>query len=347
MIFAPVRFAANVYSRPGYHYRPTTVISLSVFIDHLFLRPRHRHYYFGDYYANEYRRSGYFSSHSYHSGGHGYDPIFAHERWVHRQDNRWERRIEENDTFFREHKEERPPHTLAALQKFNAQPDNRRRVKAGFARPLSDLVTSKESAIRFKAVNEDERRKFVQLGREIRDFSDQQRNLGKKTANDADTKKPGKGEPTRVKFQRSPIFSKASEQPANEDTPPKRPEVRLPDAQSEHKPGPERRPGDKPKRDSDQQPEDQPGRKPKLDPQDQPKLKPKIEPRAEPRREPKAEPKREPKAEPKRELKAEPKRELKAKPKREPKAEPPKEQSSPNKGPDKPADKDNEKPRRP
>ncbi len=38
VLFAPVQFNASVYSRPGFSYSPTTVIDLSVFTNHLFLR---------------------------------------------------------------------------------------------------------------------------------------------------------------------------------------------------------------------------------------------------------------------------------------------------------------------
>lgn len=40
MVFAPVRFSGSYYSRPDYYYRPTTVISITALLDHLFLRPR-------------------------------------------------------------------------------------------------------------------------------------------------------------------------------------------------------------------------------------------------------------------------------------------------------------------
>jgi hypothetical protein len=54
VLFAPVHFGRDVYSQPGYYYTPTTVISLSVFLNHLFLRPSYGHYYFGDYYGLNY-----------------------------------------------------------------------------------------------------------------------------------------------------------------------------------------------------------------------------------------------------------------------------------------------------
>ena len=58
VLFAPVYFNASVYSRRGFSYSPSTVIDLVVFASHLFLRPQYQHYYFGDYYAANYRTRG-------------------------------------------------------------------------------------------------------------------------------------------------------------------------------------------------------------------------------------------------------------------------------------------------
>ena len=65
VLFAPVYFDAGVYARRGFSYSPTTVIDLGVFANHLFLRPQYQHYYFGDYYAANYRGAGFYPSYSY------------------------------------------------------------------------------------------------------------------------------------------------------------------------------------------------------------------------------------------------------------------------------------------
>ncbi len=346
MIFAPMRFTPAYYARPGYHYRPVTVININVFTDHLFLRPSCRHYYFGDYYAPECRRSGYYSSHSYYSGGHGYDPIYAHARWSHRHDDRWERRVEENYSFYREHKEERPPHTLVAFEKFNAKPDKNRRVDTAFVTPIGRLTSSKDSAIKYKPVNDDERTKFAQRGREIRDFGEQRKLVGTKPANVPDIGKPGKGEsektePVRVKILRSPAVATMPEQGTKDASPPKRREFVMPDDKSGDKLDPKMRPGGKPKATVVTEPPDQPGRKkevepseppkdgtkvdprrmPKVEPKEVPKIEPK-EPKVDPRPMPKTEPKEVPKIDPRRMPKTEPKTEPKADPRRVPKIEP-------------------------
>jgi hypothetical protein len=62
VVFAPVRFQRDYISRPHYTYSPVTVISLAVFTNHLFVRPSHNHYYFGDYYEPRYRERNYYAA---------------------------------------------------------------------------------------------------------------------------------------------------------------------------------------------------------------------------------------------------------------------------------------------
>ena len=114
VLFAPVYFDAGVYTQPGFSYSPATVIDLGVFANNLFLRPQYQHYYFGDYYAANYQAAGFYPSYSYNSGRYGYDPIFAHERWEHRQDGQWEHRVAADFQNRRDHEDARPPRTWAA-----------------------------------------------------------------------------------------------------------------------------------------------------------------------------------------------------------------------------------------
>ena len=100
-------------ARPGFSYSPTTVIDLGVFANHLFLRPQYQHYYFGDYYAANYQAAGFYPSYSYNSGRFGYDPIYAYERWQHRQDRGWEHRQQADFQNRRDHENLRPPRTWA------------------------------------------------------------------------------------------------------------------------------------------------------------------------------------------------------------------------------------------
>jgi hypothetical protein len=108
MLFATVYFHSSVYARHSYHYTPSLVISFGAFNDHLFLRPRYCHYYFGDYYAPSYRHRGFYAPFSFHHR-YGYDPFYTRKRWEHRGDRDWERRVKASYQHRREHEESRPP----------------------------------------------------------------------------------------------------------------------------------------------------------------------------------------------------------------------------------------------
>ncbi|RYD40987.1 MAG: hypothetical protein EOP85_13375, partial [Verrucomicrobiaceae bacterium] len=116
--FAPVRFRERYYERPDYSYTPATVIALAVFTNHLFVKPRYGHYYFGDYYDGGYRER-YYPSYDYGRRYRGYDPIYVHSRWEHRHDRDWERNRREYFEYRRDNVGSRPPRTWAAFNRLS------------------------------------------------------------------------------------------------------------------------------------------------------------------------------------------------------------------------------------
>jgi hypothetical protein len=116
LVFAPVYFAPTVVYHTGWYYRPRTIISISVFDDCLFYRPRYGHYYFGDYYGSSYVSAGFQISFNFHSRGRGYDPHYAHRRWEHRRDSQWSHRQQETYQARTNDASARPPRTFAAQQ---------------------------------------------------------------------------------------------------------------------------------------------------------------------------------------------------------------------------------------
>ena len=233
VIFAPVRFQGQRYTQDNYHYRPTSVISVTAVVNHLFLRPRARHYYFGDYYAPEYRQNGYYPSSNYYTGGHGYDPIFAHERWTHRADAAWERRVEENFTYYRDHQAERPPHTLAAFNLYYERPGRNRRVEQGFVTGLDQMISRRDTSVQFLTVGQSEQEVFTRRSRELRDYGEERRKsvIGIQARIDTErsgSDKRGKRDnpppgPTRVKMERSPVLAPTAANASAAGTPPSRP----------------------------------------------------------------------------------------------------------------------------
>lgn len=223
VVFAPVRFRRDVYDRPGYSYTPSTVIVLNVFLNHLFVRPSYGHYYFGDYYAPRYREEGYYAGYSYQSGRRGYDPIYVHSRWEHRDDNNWERSRREDFDFYRDHEEARPPRTWAALSAMAAGSRKAQRDNFEFAQPFNAYVNNRESRQSFQAVGKKEREQIVGKRREMTQFAQQRQKL-----EDRAMEKPaeGGGKPAvvvREKFNRSPVVAKRAEQLPGKEAPPKVP----------------------------------------------------------------------------------------------------------------------------
>jgi hypothetical protein len=234
VLFAPVYYRRHVWDTPGYYYTPSVVISLNLFTDHLFVRPRCRHYYFGDYYAPRYADMGFYAGFNYHRHHRGYDPIWAYNRWDHRHDRDWERRYEDNYNFFRTNDRFRPPHTFAAMRALGDE-----RLEGGrtrnFVSTFDNVLKNPERGQRFRPVEKEGRERFIAQRQEMREFSRQRRSLETKpVAAIADktqdgavegADKKGKGV-FREKLRRSPVVSRQSEQFAQGEAPPKRPEPR-------------------------------------------------------------------------------------------------------------------------
>jgi hypothetical protein len=109
VMYAPVVIDPRVIT-VSYVYTPCYAVHDTVVVDTLWVRPAHCHYYFGDYYGEEYHDRGYVSCVVY-SRDH-YDSIIVYERYEHRRDPDWfevrVRTYDERERF----PERRPPRTL-------------------------------------------------------------------------------------------------------------------------------------------------------------------------------------------------------------------------------------------
>ena len=250
MVFAPVHFDRVVYSRPDYHYTPSTVIVVNVFLHHLFVRPNYCHYYFGDYYEPRYRDRGWFASFNYHNSRRGYDPFFAHQRWEHRGDRDWERRRRDDFDFYRDNASARPPHTWAALMKRPEDERRGRRDDFDMALPFSRAVANRsEKGQRFQTLDKDAREQLVSQRQEMRKFGRdrEQREIRRDGRPGSDGKS---AKVLRDKITRSPVVGKRAGELTGNDAPPPR-RVGRGDGKDQRRPG-----GDR----GDKRPDGQPGR---------------------------------------------------------------------------------------
>ncbi len=200
VLFAPVYFTAGIYSAPGYFYTPATVINLAVFSDHLFLRPRYCHYYFGDYYAASYVGMGFYPwfSINIHQG---YDPIFAYQRWEHRHDNDWHRNVQASYQHRREHEDARPAHTWNAEMARSKKPGAPVDKAGAVAVSLDQMGRSKDVPVKLRSIDKQERDKVAAHSKEIQQFRQQRKDLEAKAP-------PAKGDQAaKVKLPTSPFVT--------------------------------------------------------------------------------------------------------------------------------------------
>ncbi len=242
VLFAPVFFNGGMYTQPGFSYSPSTVINPAVFADNLFLRPQYQHYYFGDYYAANYQTEGFYPSYSYNSGRQGYDPIFAHERWQHRQDAQWEHRVVADFQNRRAHVDARPARTWTAQNALGvgaAQPGEHGIVMAA---PLSTLLKTRESPLRFEPVDRLERQKLVQHGQDVQRFREERQKLEARAATQSAGQAANRFAPSSAKLPMSPIAARPNAELGKDHIPPQLHVAPKPDLTVEAKPRPNRVP---------------------------------------------------------------------------------------------------------
>jgi hypothetical protein len=111
VMFAPVYFTA---ARPvNYYYTPAIVLNVGAITTHLFCRPHHHVYVFGDFYEDRYVRAGYTPWFEFGRTRYGYDPNFVYYRHhFHRTNPDWAVTLRRNYDFIRRDPSYRPPRTF-------------------------------------------------------------------------------------------------------------------------------------------------------------------------------------------------------------------------------------------
>jgi hypothetical protein len=232
-VFAPVYFDGGLRTQQGFSYSPSAVINPAIFASHLFLRPNYGHYYFGDYYGSNYSNVGFSPWFSYQSSRRGYDPIYANQRWQHRQDRDWEHRTASNFRQFSDHADTRPPHTWAAQKALEASAAGPDKNRIAVATSLDDLARSKVGGQRFQPVDNAEQQQFSSRGQEYRKFLAQRQQLETNPANKSAENPAESVQPGLRKLPRSPFVAAPVDQLGRTNSPPKRHEVLKPDLQTQ------------------------------------------------------------------------------------------------------------------
>ncbi len=236
VVFAPVYFDGGLRSQSGFSYTPSTVINPGMFLSHLFLRPSYGHYYFGDYYGSNYANAGYSPWFSYQSSHQGYDPIYANQRWRHRDERGWDRRTQATFENLRDHENARPPHNWAAQRELAGSTNALTKRSAAVAASLDELAKRKDGQLRFQPVDPTERQKFSQRREDYRKYLQQRQQLEASAAGTPGTDPAAGPGLTRRTFSRSPIVALPANQLGKDYAPPQRHEVLKPNFQIQPQP---------------------------------------------------------------------------------------------------------------
>lgn len=233
VLFSPVYVSPVVRTSSRFVYEPTMVIDLQVFTDHLFVRPRYSHYYFGDYYAASYIDRGIYPWFSVQARRVGYDPIYAQRRWRHRDDPDWERHVEVDYRRRQDDERQRPQRTLDVQLQLG---DRAEMAVKGIivAKTLQQMAQANQN--RFRTVSQPEREQNVQKARVASKTSQERKAV--ESLDDRDGAEPVKPTaPVRAKTP-PPVATAKKEAPPSKAPAPKKPEAATVDRSVEAKPKP-------------------------------------------------------------------------------------------------------------
>ena len=223
VLFAPVFFPTRLHFGLTFSFSPGVVINLSFFNDALFLRPRYCHYYYGDYYAPKYYRRGIYPWFSQHARRVAYDPIYAHQRWTHRNDHEWENRLQTRFYERRENEGFQSPNGFdhRAGSDKTAGASGPKRFNAGT--PFDHAgKTNAGTYHRFTPLNQTNRGEFLQREREGQSLHRERRSQETRRQNMPDEKALSRQALNRENFSSSPMMGRSNEKAERNNAPPTR-----------------------------------------------------------------------------------------------------------------------------
>ncbi|HEV2969047.1 MAG TPA: hypothetical protein VGY55_03590 [Pirellulales bacterium] len=176
VLFAPVYFSAPIYARRHFVFAPSVVIDSNLLTVNFFVRPNYCHYYFGDYYGENFVALGF---NPWFSVGvrFGPDPLFAYYRWDHRDDRRWAEGQREHFAYMNSHPEARPPRTYAQQTTIinNNITINKNTNNIAIGAPLNQYVKNVNNSggnnVKFVNVSTQQREQFAQQAVQTHDMA--------------------------------------------------------------------------------------------------------------------------------------------------------------------------------
>lgn len=245
LCFAPAYLEPAIYTQPTFRYQPAVVIDVHVVHYHLFCRPRYYHYYFGDYYDQQYVQRGIVPWFELYHSRIGYDPFFVYNRWYYKQhhpDVDWGQRVRNWYEYRVRHPDARPPRTYADMRRLLRGPEGRGSELLEVAISLNVAATRKEFPVRLERVDESYRERMIDLRKQVRSFGEERGRLesqlrdrerdGGKFDRPRDLKFPSASpvSPERLRLAEQPRRGERPDRGERPETPapPSKPETPLP-----------------------------------------------------------------------------------------------------------------------
>ena len=131
LLFCPIRFTENVWTRAGWRFSPQYIVYPEVFVGALFVRPDYHRYCFGDYFGASYVRHGYVPWVDYRLHKNIPSPLYHQYALSQRQTPNFERDLRKLYDDRRTGDALRPPRSFAQQQQFMSDVAANKPIKVG------------------------------------------------------------------------------------------------------------------------------------------------------------------------------------------------------------------------
>jgi hypothetical protein len=190
-IFASAYFRGDFYRRPGYRYSPSVSVNIGNLMVHLFVRPRHHHYYWGDYYGDRYHQAGFlvWSEFGYRRS---YDPLFVYYQTHYRHRGiDYAQRLRGWHEHYRQHEDRRPARTMKAQAQLAARVETDAQVRHSLlGQPIDELMSDRNAKQRFRRLEDRERQSLAESTTELRGLTRQRVEIEAGQKSPSETDKP-------------------------------------------------------------------------------------------------------------------------------------------------------------
>ncbi len=174
VLFCPTFFPLEVRLRHGFVFSPGVCVDLGMLRLNLFTCPQYRHYYFGDYYDDSYRRAGiypWFQCQTVHTW---YDPLFIYDRWhFQRTDPHWAANQAREFELRRSNRDLRPARTFTELQGQMSRLPANRRTERPLVESVKSYASSQSTPIKFERISTAERQQIATKSTDVHNLRDQ------------------------------------------------------------------------------------------------------------------------------------------------------------------------------